>query len=64
MSEQYLNDKEVAKLTGLSKCTLRNNRSEKRGIPFIKLPGSRSVRYAIEDVQKYMRAGRVETSNI
>ena len=57
--EHYLTDVEVAEMLGIGVQTLRNNRSLGRGIPYIKVPGSRLVRYLREDVQRFMNAGRI-----
>ncbi len=56
--KQYLNEKEVSRITGLSIQTLRNQRYLHRGIPYIKLSG-RCVRYDLEDVLSHMQDHRV-----
>ena len=57
---QYINESQVAEMTGISLSTLRNQRFERRGMPYHKI--SRSVRYKLTDVVEYMDARRVETS--
>jgi len=56
-SSLYLTDTEVSKITGRSVNTLRNERSQGRGMPYVKL--SRSVRYRIDDVIEFMEAHKV-----
>ena len=50
--EEYLTEKEVADKLKISIYTLRNDRSKRRGLPFVKLGGS--VRYRESDIVKYM----------
>ena len=47
-----LTTEEVADLTCLSRETLAQWRSQRRGIPYLKI--GRSVRYALTDVQAYL----------
>jgi excisionase family DNA binding protein len=51
---------DVAALTGLSEETLAQWRSQRRGIPYLKV--GRSVRYALADVQTYLEGCRVSVS--
>jgi len=48
----YLNEKEVAKITGLSVSTLQNNRFYQKGMNYVKV--GRSVRYSEQEVLRYM----------
>ena len=57
----YLVEKEVSELTRRAIQTLRNDRHYGRGIPYIK--NGRSVIYILEDVEKYMAARRISTSD-
>jgi predicted DNA-binding transcriptional regulator AlpA len=57
-NRRYINEKQVAELTGLALPTLRNDRSSKRRIPYIKV--GRSVRYLEADVYAFMEAHRIE----
>ena len=57
--KQYLKEAEVAAMVGLSVKTLRNARSNRRGIPFCKL--GRSVRYSLDDVIHFVEANKVHT---
>jgi len=61
-NHQYLNEKEVAKITRLSLATLRNDRFLSRGIPYVKI--GRSVRYSLEDVIQYMESHKIKTAPI
>ena len=55
---QYLTETQTSELTSIPLSTLRNNRFERKGIPYIKL--NRSVRYKITDVVDYMDKHRVD----
>ena len=55
-----LRPKEVANITGLSLETLAQWRSQKRGIPYLKV--GRAVRYDPSDVQAYLEGCRVSVS--
>jgi len=55
-----LKPEEVANLTGLSLETLAQWRSQKRGIPYLKV--GRAVRYDPVDVQAYLEGCRVSVS--
>jgi predicted DNA-binding transcriptional regulator AlpA len=50
---QWLTDKEVAQMTGLSVCTLRNWRNQGRGPRYDK-PTPRVVRYRLTEVEAFM----------
>ncbi len=56
-----LTPEEVAELTGLSTETLAQWRSQRRGIPYLKV--GRCVRYDPADVHEYLRGCRVSVSN-
>ena len=58
--KRYLKETEVAEITGRALSTLRNDRSCRRGIPYIKI--GRSVRYNNQDVIGFMEAHKVQTS--
>ena len=55
-----LTTKEVADMTGLSQETLAQWRSQRRGIPYLKM--GRAVRYDSADVQAYLEGCRVSVS--
>jgi hypothetical protein len=55
----WVTEKKVSEVTGRALPTLRNDRSQKRGIPFSKL--GKSVKYRMSDVVEYMESHRVET---
>ena len=57
MQNKYLNEYEVACVTGLSVFTLRNWRSQSTGMPYVKV-GS-SIRYSIDDVRKFMNKHKI-----
>jgi len=55
----YINENQVAQITGRALSTLRNERSKGQGIPYIKL--GRSVRYDLQDVIEFMEAHKIQT---
>ncbi len=55
---RLLTEKEVSALTGLSVCTLRKWRFERRHLPYIKI-GS-SVRYADTDILALRQTNRID----
>jgi hypothetical protein len=58
ITPKYLTEQETAIYTSIAVQTLRNNRYERKGLPFFKL--GKSVRYAVEDIERYMKKNRVE----
>jgi excisionase family DNA binding protein len=58
---KYLTAEEVADITGLSHETLAQWRSQKRGMPYLKI--GRTVRYDPADVQQYLEGCRVSVSD-
>ncbi len=59
MTQQFLTEKETAKLTARSLSTLRNERSKGVGMPYHKL--GRSIRYKLEDVMEWMDSRKIVT---
>jgi len=55
---RLLTEREVADLTGLSVCTLRKWRFERRHLPYIKI-GS-AVRYADADIEALRQTHRID----
>lgn len=55
---RWLNEKQVAELTGISLSTLRKHRFFSEGLPYYKV--GRSVRYKHSDVISFMEARRIE----
>jgi excisionase family DNA binding protein len=60
-SMSLLSAEQVAELTGLALDTLAQWRSQRRGIPYLKI--GRAVRYDVSDVQAYLRGCRVSVSD-
>jgi hypothetical protein len=58
LKKPYLNEQEVAALTGRSVFTLRNDRFLRRGLSYLKI-SSRSVRYKTVDVIAGMESRRI-----
>ena len=59
-SPQYIDEQAVARITGRALSTLRNERFNRRGIPYYKV--GRSVRYKLEDVVQFMESCRIQTN--
>jgi len=57
---KYLNEKQVAEMTGFALQTLRNDRFLGRRLPYIKT--GRSVRYSLEDVVQFMESHKIQTT--
>jgi len=60
-SPQLLTPAQVCEITGLALDTLAQWRSQKRGIPYLKI--GRTVRYDLKDVQQYLAGCRVSVSD-
>ncbi len=61
----YLTETQVSKMTGIALSTLRNQRFERRGCPYLKIGMfGRSVRYKLSDVIDYMEARRIQTEGV
>ena len=56
---KYIGEREVSKITSRALPTLRNDRHNRRGIPYIKI--GRSVRYSLRDVIAFMENNKVKT---
>ena len=59
---RYIDEREVSRITGRALPTLRNDRFNRRGFPYIKL--GRSVRYKLNDIISFMEEHRVETEGL
>ncbi len=59
VTAKYINEVQVAEITGRALSTLRNERARKEGIPYVKI--GRSVRYEFRDVINFMNAHKIET---
>ena len=63
LEKRYLNEKEVAAITGRAISTLRNERFMRKGLPYYKV-GERSIRYKSEDVIAYMEGRRISFDEV
>ncbi len=59
---RYLNEKQVAEMTGISLPTLRQDRSNRQRLPFVKF--GKSVRYSEDDVRAFMEGHKIETAHL
>jgi hypothetical protein len=59
LERTYLNEKEVAAITGRAISTLRNERFMRKWLPYYKI-SKRTVRYLTADVIKFMEARRID----
>ncbi len=62
LKDRYLTARETSELTGIRLTTLGNQRSKRRGIPFIKAGGS--IRYRMTDILSYMDEHRIDTEGL
>ena len=53
-----LSSKEVSELTGRAEQSLANDRTTRRGLPYVKM--GRSVKYLFSDVLAYIKAHRID----
>jgi len=58
MEMEYLTEKQVSQLIGRSVSTLRNDRANGNGLPFVKW-GEKFIRYRKRDVISFMEARKV-----
>lgn len=58
---RYLNERVVSQITGRALQTIRNDRFNSRGIPYVKF--GRSVRYSLDDVIQFMESRKVVTED-
>lgn len=58
IQKPFLNEFEVAALTGRAVSTLRNDRHLRRGLPYLKV-SARSIRYRTPDVLNFMEANPI-----
>ncbi len=58
LNKPYLNELEVAAITGRAVSTLRNERFTRKGLPYLKI-GGRSIRYKTDDVISYMEGRKI-----
>jgi len=61
MSKKYIDEKKVSVMTGRALQTLRNDRFNGKGFPYIKL--GKSVRYDEEVIIAIMEDSKVETAS-
>lgn len=59
---RYIDERECTKISGIATQTLRNNRFNRRGIPYIKI--GRSVRYSLKDIIEYMERRKIKTEDL
>ncbi len=62
MDRRYISEKEVSHFTGRALSSLRNDRFNRRGIPYIKY--GRSVRYSYHDVIAFMENRKIKTESL
>ena len=60
-TNQYLTEKQVASITGISIATLQNQRYMRSGMKYHKI--GRSVRYSLEEIHRYMQAHAIDPNN-
>ena len=63
IKKPFLNEFEVAAITGRAVSTLRNERFMRKGLPYLKI-GGRSIRYKSEDVIAFMEGRRISFDEV
>lgn len=58
VEDRYVTEREIEKLTGRSVFTLRNDRSQNRGFPYVK--NGRQVRYPLREVIQIMENKKID----
>jgi hypothetical protein len=56
-----IDEKKLAEIINRSVQTLRNDRCQGRGLPFIRIGGS--IRYDLADVERYLKQNRIDPEN-
>ena len=59
--QELIDEKKLSKIITKSLQTIRNDRCQKRGIPYFKL--GRSVRYGMDDVKNYIAKSRIDVGS-
>lgn len=54
-------EEQLAKILNQSVQTLRNHRFLGKGVPYVKI--GRSVRYLVEDVERFLKENRIDTNS-
>ena len=64
--QKLITEKGLAEITGLALQTLRNQRHERRGIPYIRLGGEKrgAIRYDLADVEAYIASRRIDPESV
>ena len=57
LQRMLLDEKQLAKIINRSVRTLRNDRCQGRGLPYVKIGGS--IRYSLADVERYLKRRRI-----
>lgn len=63
IKKPFMNEFEVAAVTGRAVSTLRNERFLRKGLPYLKV-SKRSIRYLTADVIKFMEARRIDFNEV
>jgi len=63
INKPFLNEFEVAVITGRAVSTLRNDRHLRRGLPYLKV-SKRSIRYRTPDVMNFMEARPINFNEV
>ena len=56
-----VDEKEASEITGRPLPSLRNDRHNRRGLPYVKF--GRAVRYALDDIQRYIEDHKIKFNN-
>ncbi len=62
MDTQFINEKSVSELTGISIGALRKHRLKRVGLPYYKV--GRLVRYEVGDILSFMKEAKIVTQKL
>ncbi len=57
---EFVSDKQLAQLLGVSVDMIRSQRRQKKGLPFYRF--GRTVRYSLKDVERFVEQNKIEQS--
>lgn len=59
---RFIDERELAKISGRAVQTLRNDRHHGKGFPYVRI--GKSIRYNLQDILSYMEAHKVQTEPV
>ena len=56
---EFVSDKQLAQLLGVSVDMIRSQRRQKKGLSFYRF-GGRTIRYSLKDVERFLEQNKIE----